>query len=291
MPSIIEAKDKELTYKFYRLDINKNLAEILELINKFKPCIIYNFAAQGMVEPSWDNPYEWYETNFLSPSKLVNNLLQSDYLEKFVQISTPEVYGNTGGDKLRENNIYNPSTPYALSKASLDKHLELMQKEKGFPVIFTRSANIYGVGQQLYRIIPKTILCAKAGRVLTLNGGGKSIRSFINIKDVIDATILLGRKAAPGTYWHITTEDQVTIKELIINICKILDVHYESIVKIGKERTGNDKNYFLCGRNLSEEFHWTRRIELQEGIANTIYWIEKNYERFKNMPWVYEHKK
>ena len=278
-------------HAFHQLDINTDLCDIIDFINRFKHNIIYNFAAQGMVEPSWTTPSEWYETNFVSSVKLVQYLLQADYLEKFVQISTPEVYGDTGVDLLNENTIYNPSTPYAHSKACFDKHLELVHGQFGFPVVFTRSVNVYGECQQLYRIIPKTILSAKANKKLTLSGGGKSIRSFIHINDVIQATVLIARKANPGTIWHITNEKYTSISDLVKIICHKLGMSYEDLVLLGSERIGNDRSYCLSGKSLRDKLGWSSSIDLHEGIDYVINWIDEYHDVFMNMSWSYEHKK
>ena len=151
-------KNKNIkNFKFYRADINKNFNLIKKLLNKYKPSIIINFSSQGMVNESWKSPLDWYLTNFLSTVKIVNFLLKKKYLKKFINFTTPEVYGNNQ-KKLSEEAKFNPSTPYALSRASADTHMKLMNKYKKFPIIFTRAANVYGPYQQLYRIVPKTII-------------------------------------------------------------------------------------------------------------------------------------
>ena len=97
-------------------------------------------------------------------------------------------YGSCSG-LVDENHPFSPSTPYATSRAACDMHLLNFFKNYNFPVVFTRAANVYGPGQQLYRIIPRTILFIKLGKKLQLHGGGKSLRSFIHIRDVAEATL------------------------------------------------------------------------------------------------------
>ena len=151
-------KNKNIkNFKFYKADINKNLNLIIKLLDKYKPSIIVNYSSQGMVNESWNSPVDWYMTNFLSTVKIVNYLINKKYLKKFINFTTPEVYGDNK-KKLNEETFFNPSTPYALSRASADTHMKLMNKHKKFPVIFTRAANVYGPHQQLYRIIPKAIM-------------------------------------------------------------------------------------------------------------------------------------
>ena len=169
----------------------KNSQEIIRKIKAFKPTYIVNFVAQGMVAESWRQPEDWYQTNLVSQVKLHDYLRKFDFIENFLNFSTPEVYGNTAIN-VKENHCYFPSTPYAASKLAGDLHLFTLYKRYKFPVVFTRSANVYGIHQQLYRIIPRTIIYLKKRKKIQLHGGGKTERSFIHIKDVVNATLSIG---------------------------------------------------------------------------------------------------
>ena len=98
-------------------------------------------------------------------------LREKTYLQKYVHVSTPEVYGSTDGGWIKEHNHFAPSTPYAVSRAACDLHLQSFYEAYGFPVVFTRAANVYGPGQQLYRIIPRTLLSTRTGKPMKLHGG------------------------------------------------------------------------------------------------------------------------
>ena len=160
-------------FTFRRLDLNRNVNQIDAVLHEFRPDYVVNFAAQGMVAQSWQNPEHWYRTNTIAMVRLHERLRKYAGLKKFVHASTPEVYGNTAG-VIREDAPFNPSTPYAISKAACDMNLLALQKAYGFPVAMTRAANVCGPGQALYRIIPKTILCILTGRKLRLEGGGQA---------------------------------------------------------------------------------------------------------------------
>ena len=114
--------------------------------------------------------------------------------------STPEVYGSTGRNWINEGLVYKPSTPYATSRAACDMHLMNYYEAYNFPVVFTRAANVYGEGQQLYRIIPRTILSCLCNKKMELHGGGESERSFIHINDVVNATMQIAEEAQPEQY-------------------------------------------------------------------------------------------
>lgn len=280
---------KNTEYKFYPLDLNNQLPDILELVDIFKPDYIYNFAAQGMVEESWKNPEHWYRTNFISGVKLHNALLKRKFLKKFIQVSTPEVYGNSSGN-LMEDTCCNPSTPYAVSKAACDLSLLAYYKKNGFPVIITRSANVYGPGQQLFRVIPKTILNIREHRKLPLHGGGRVRRSFIHIEDVVRATYELSECGKPGEIYHISSRAITSIRELVECICNKLDVEFESYVEQSDERGMQDDEYLLDSSKLRNLTGWEDTIDLDTGLDQVIKWVDRNYKILAKMPREYIHK-
>src|SRR3990167_6156031 len=160
-------------YQFYQMDLNYHLDLLMDLIIENKPNYIVNFAAQSMVAESWLYPEDWMMTNVVSTVKFHEQLRKCQFLQKYIHISTPEVYGSCEG-LVSTTTHYNPSTPYAVSRAASDMWLTALYKNYNFPVLLTRAANVYGPGQQLYRIIPKTILTIKMGAKLPLHGGGRS---------------------------------------------------------------------------------------------------------------------
>ena len=114
---------KDIRFKFYQLDINKDLKKLIELINFSKPEYIVNFASQGMVAESWLNPTHWYQTNIVSQVALHDELRKRKFIKKYVHVTTPEVYGSTDSGWIKENFNFSPSTPYAVSRAACDLHL------------------------------------------------------------------------------------------------------------------------------------------------------------------------
>ena len=277
-------------FEFQSIDINKNLDKLNDLIDDKEPEYIINFASQGMVAESWKEPTHWYQTNLLSQVAFHDKLRKKDFLKKYVHISTPEVYGSTDG-WIKENHNFNPTTPYSVSRASCDQHLISFFKAYKFPVVFTRAANVYGPGQQLYRIIPRTILSIRSGKPLLLHGGGYSKRSFIHINDVVKATLELTLNADIGTCWHISSKEAISIRSLVQKICDITNFPFKNIVKEVGERLGKDQNYLLDSNNIRREHNWTDTINLDEGIKETIDWVDKNFDELKNIPWEYIHKK
>ena len=172
-------KDNYLNcFTFHKIDINNDFKKIIELINEYKPEYVVNFAAQGMVAESWLNPTHWYKTNILSQVRFHDELRKLESLKKYIHVTTPEVYGSTNNAWISEDHRFDPTTPYAVSRAACDMHLKSFFKAYGFPVVFTRAANVYGPGQQLYRIIPRTLLSAKTGKKLELHNGRSFNKKF-----------------------------------------------------------------------------------------------------------------
>ena len=277
-------------FNFFKADLNKDrdLKKIYRIIKKKKIKYVINFAAQGMVAESWISPEDWYRTNILSNSKLINQLSKLN-LKKYLNFSTPEVYGNTP-KKIRENFNFNPSTPYAISRSGQDMSLMAYHKYNKFPVVFTRTANIFGPGQQLYRIVPKAIMCAKKNIQLQLHGGGSSIRSFIFIEDVNRALYeILFDNNNMGQTFHISTNKFISIKQLVLKIFDNVNSQ-KKLIKIVNERKGKDHGYLLNSNKLRATYSWKEKYNLDEGINETIKWIENNYKYLKKENLEYSHK-
>ncbi|AYA63676.1 NAD-dependent epimerase/dehydratase family protein [Alteromonas sp. RKMC-009] len=276
-------------YQFHQLDLNHDLPRIMQLIDDRKPAHIYNFAAQSMVGQSWEFPEHWFMTNVVSTVKLHNFLRHKDFLDKYIHISTPEVYGSCSGF-IDESHGFNPSTPYAVSRAAADMSLKTFFDVHQFPVVTTRAANVYGEGQPLYRIIPKTIMSVMKGETLPLHGGGHSERSFIHIDDVSDATLGIGERGTIGDTYHISTNDTVSIRNLVATICERLGTTLEQVCQITEDRPGKDAAYLLNTDKLRRELGWQDTISLEDGISRTIDWAKQYFDVLKTLPTEYQHK-
>ena len=277
-------------FKFLKLDLNKNFNKICSLINSKKPDYIINFAAQGMVNESWNNPRDWYQTNFISQIKLIEFLKNKNFLKKYIHFTTPEVYGNLNNWKKESFDFY-PSTPYALSRAASDMHLKNLFDLCKFPVIFTRAANVYGEGQQLYRIITKSMLSFRSGTKIKLHGGGTSIRSFIHIDDVSNALFKIIKQGKIGETYHISSENMISIKNLVTRISKIMEVDPKNLVESSGDRRGKDHSYKLDSTKVRAKLKWKDKISLENGLKRTLLWIDENYKVLSKQPKVYIHKK
>lgn len=280
---------RESSFNFHQLDINNDFDELIDVIAQMKPEIVVDFAGQGMVAPSWDWPEQWYQTNIVAKVKLHNYLKSMTCLEKYVRVSTPEVFGDCA-ELISEDAVYNPSTPYAVSHAAIDMSLKAFKKQYGFPVIFTRFANFYGPSQQLYRIIPKTIICALTGEPLFLHGGGESMRAFIHGYDVSTGIWKSIEKGDLGESYHFSTTEFIKIYDLVKLVADTLDVDLAKFVKISKELPGKDKAYFMDASKAQDQLDWKPTFNLKEGIDSTILWVKKNLDTIMSLPNEYVHR-
>ena len=163
-------------------------------------------------------------------------------------------------------------------------------KAYNFPVVFTRAANVYGEHQQLYRIIPRTILFFLTGKKLQLHGGGTSVRSFIHIDDVCEGTHRAAEQGNTGEVFHFATSENISIRSLVEMISERLGVQFEDHVEVAGERLGKDAAYLLDCTLAKERLQWEPRISLGEGLDRTTGWVKDNLESLLLQPQDYIHK-
>jgi len=276
-------------FSFHQLDLNHDITEICTHLGDFRPDYIVNFAAQGMVAQSWENPGDWFQTNTVATIKLHDELRKFDWLKRYVHISTPEVYGNCEG-LVREDFPFNPSTPYAVSRAAADWSLQSFIKAYNFPVVFTRAANVFGEHQQLYRIIPRTLLYFLSDKQIQLHGGGTSVRSFIHIDDVCIGTQRAAELGNIGEVFHFATEQNISIRSLVELIARRLQISFDDHVEVVGERLGKDAAYLLDCSLAKKRLNWKAELSLEEGLDRTSQWVSDNLDELLNQPHDYVHK-
>ena len=277
-------------FEFHQMDLNSDLHLICDLLNDCRPECVVNFAAQGMVGESWLTPEDWYQTNVVAQVKLHDQLRRMAFLERYVHVSTPEVYGSTQS-WTQEHLHFAPSSPYAVSRAACDLHLMSFFNAYGFPVIFTRAANVYGPGQPLYRIIPRAVIAALTKETMDLHGGGHSERCFIHIDDVAAATERITLKGTPGETYHISTRDPVSIRRLVEMIADRYGLTLEQLATETQDRLGKDDSYLLDSTKLQTELNWSPKISLESGLQSVMDWASQHLSFLSNEPRSYQHRK
>jgi dTDP-glucose 4,6-dehydratase len=281
-------KHKSAPFKFYQMDLNKDNDEIIDLMDSFKPKYIVNFAAQSEVAPSWEHPEHWFQTNVVALSKLTNALRKRDYFKRYVHISSPEVYGTCVGS-ISEESPVNPTTPYAASKASADLMLFTLVKNFQFPLIMIRSTNVYGAHQQLWKIIPRSVINIKRGKKIELHGGGKAVKSYIHIRDISRGELDAMLKGTPGNIYHLSPDGGVSVRRVVQMICDKLGTKFEDCSIDVQERLGQDAAYVIDSAKARKEFGWKPEITIQQGIANVIDWVQGDWDGIQKEALEYAH--
>jgi dTDP-glucose 4,6-dehydratase len=275
-------------FSFRQLDLNRHQGEIITLLDSFRPEYIVNFAAQSEVAPSWLYPEHWFQTNAVAMAELVNRLKDRDYLTRFIQISSPEIYGSCSG-VVTENAPYNPSTPYAASRAATDMCLMAYLRQFNFPVVLVRPTNFYGAHQQLFKIIPRAVIRIRNSQKIELHGGGAAVKSYIHIRDVSCGELAAMLHGKPGDIFHLSPDEGISIRELVSLICREMGVEFADAVELAPERQGQDAAYVIDSSRARHILGWQPVISLEHGIREVIAWIDANWETVSRLDHDYIH--
>jgi dTDP-glucose 4,6-dehydratase len=276
-------------YEYHALDMNHDASAILDLLDTTKPAWIVNFAAQSEVAPSWDHPEHWFETNTVALAKLVNHLRRRDYLQRYLHISSPEVYGTCVG-RVTEESPMNPSTPYAASKAAADMLLTTYRKQFHFPLLTVRATNVYGARQQLFKIIPRSAIYVSLGKTIELHGGGHAVKSYIHIRDVSRGELAILERGQLGEMYHLSPDHGVAVRDVVASVCRALNRPFEACTKIVDERPGQDAAYVIDSTRARTELDWKPNVSLDKGIGEVVDWVRTNLDEIRTMSLNYEHR-
>ena len=274
-------------YKFIKLDIkNKELKNILF---KYKPHGIFNLAAETHVDRSIDNPDSFIQSNIVG----VYNLLESfknfskKHKSKLIHISTDEVYGDILTGRSHEKYPYEPSSPYAASKAASDHLVGSYVRTYGLPAIVTNCSNNYGPKQHPEKLIPKLIYNILNNKPLPIYGKGTNSREWIYVKDHCDALIKVFLKGKIGEFYNIGSNKnknnlQVT-RELLKNSKKLINLGNKVKINFVKDRPGHDIRYALNSNKIKNKLGWQPKTNFSEGIKLTLDWYFKNKSYYKSL--------
>ncbi|MCE9604333.1 MAG: GDP-mannose 4,6-dehydratase [Planctomycetia bacterium] len=275
-------------FRFFALDMNRDMPELLTLLDRERPRYIVNFAAQSEVAPSWERPEHWFQTNTVALAELVNHLRRQTYLDKYVHISSPEVYGTCRGN-VTEQAPLNPSTPYAASKAAADMLLAVYRKQYGFPVTTVRATNVYGARQQLFKIVLRSIISMKLDKKISLHGGGRAVKSYIHVRDVSRGELAIMQHGELGEIYHLSPDEGIAVCDLVRELVFLLDKNFAEVTQAVDERPGQDAAYVIDSSLARSRFAWRPRIELRQGLEEAITWVDRYWNEIQTAPLDYEH--
>ena len=276
-------------FAFYQMDVNHDMSRLIALMDDLHPAYVVNFAAQSEVAPSWAHPEQWFQTNAVAVAALGNYLKDQKWLERYVHISSPEVYGTCEG-VVKEDAPLNPSTPYAASKAAGDLMLSTLVKNFHFPLATIRATNVYGAHQQLFKIIPRSAIYVKMGRTIELHGGGLAVKSYIHIRDVSHGELAAMERGVPGRIYHLSPDGGIAVREVVRAVCEQLGRQFENATMIVGERLGQDAAYVIDSSCARAELGWSPQISLEAGLSEVVAWIDQYWQEIKSQPLEYQHK-
>jgi dTDP-glucose 4,6-dehydratase len=280
-------------YFFVKTDIgNKN--KIISILNKFKPKIVFNLAAETHVDRSIDSPLPFINNNFLSVFKLLEAIKfhnkKNSIKTKLLHVSTDEVYGDIINKSKRsdENHPYRPSSPYAASKASSDLLIKSYIRTYKFPAIISNCSNNYGPRQFPEKIIPKLIFNIINNKPLPIYGNGLNSREWIHVEDHCRALEILSLKGKVGNTYNIGSGEDfsnIEITNLLIKIMKkkMLKNDQDIKIKFVKDRPGHDFRYALNSKKMYKEFKWLAKIKINNGLSKTVDWYLDNLKYFETI--------
>ena len=276
-------------YKFYKGDINnKNL--IKNILNKYNPSIIYNLAAETHVDRSIDGPKNFINSNILGVFNILESIKNHKNKIKLIQISTDEVYGDIKKNyKSKENDAYNPSSPYAASKASGDLLIKSYIRTYKLNAIITNCCNNYGPNQYPEKLIPTIIYNLIKNKSIPIYGNGKNIREWIYVKDHCNALIKISKYGKSGENYNIGSDvvfNNIEITKKIISIFNNLNNNIipRNIIFFTKDRPGHDLRYCLDSSKIKRLKKWECTSDFESKIKETIIWYTNKFETnyFKN---------
>ena len=273
---------------FHSIDLVQDFDRIVTLLEAEKPEQIINVAALSEVALSIQRPIEYYATNTLAVVQLGDFLRRCEWLDRYVHISSAEIYGSCPR-AVTEDQPFRPSTPYATSKAAADLHLDTVIKTNGFPITTVRSTNVYGRHQQLFKIIPRTVIYLKLGQPIELHGGGRAIKSFVHIRDVVRGALQAIERRVDGTF-HFSEPSNDTIAEVVRMVCDLAGHDFDQHVVMVGERQAQDQRYWLDCSKAQRLLGWAPEVDFRDGILEVIEWIARDWEQIQHLPMTYQHK-
>ncbi len=281
-PENLQDIEKDSRYTFVKGDI----AEVSDLERVFELPIkmIINFAAESHVDRSIIDPDTFIRTNINGTFQLLE-MAKKKGVERFVQISTDEVYGSLGKEgKFREDTPLSPNSPYSASKTSADVLAMSYYKTYGMPILITRCSNNYGPYQFPEKLIPLMITNALHDIELPVYGDGLNIRDWIHVQDHCEAIDVVLHKGVPGNVYNIGGENERTNIEIVKTILKALGKP-ETLIKYVTDRPGHDRRYAIDSTKLKTELGFSPKTEFTVGMEGTVKWYRDNrtwWERIKS---------
>ena len=268
-------------YTFIKGDIvNDELVRYI--FQKYQITNVINFAAESHVDRSILGSEVFFRTNVLGTNVLLETAKYFG-VEKFIQISTDEVYGSLGPEgQFEETTPLQPNSPYAASKAAADMMALAFHHTYGVPVVITRCSNNYGQLQFPEKLIPLMIINALNNKKLPVYGDGLNVRDWIYVIDHNKAVELVMDKGELGHVYNIGANTEKKNIDIVKLILKQLGKN-EELIEYVKDRPGHDRRYAINSKKIKDTLHWQAEYSFEDAIKNTINWYLENERWWKEI--------
>ena len=236
---------------------------------------VINFAAESFVDRSINDANPFLVSNIRGAFTILDIITKQK--KRMIQISTDEVFGSLSDGTATEISKFNPSSPYAATKAAAELLVKSYSVTYDSDVIITRCTNNYGPRQFAEKLIPKTIILASQNRKIPIYGKGMNVRDWIYVDDHCDAVLLALLNGKTGESYNISANNEIDNITIVKKILKIMNKP-EDLIEFVEDRPGHDLRYSLDSSKISEKLEWKVKMSFEEGLKNTVQWYLDNPE-------------
>ena len=248
---------------------NRKLMEDL-----IKNCdVVVNFAAESFVDRSINDANPFLVSNIRGAYTILDIITKQK--KRMIQISTDEVFGSLSNETATEESKFNPSSPYAATKAAAELLINSYFTTFNSDVIITRCTNNYGPRQFAEKLVPKTIILAYHNKKIPIYGNGKNIRDWIYVDDHCDAVLSALHHGKSGESYNISANNEIDNLAIVRKILEIMNKP-ESLIEFVEDRPGHDLRYSLDSTKISDQLGWKVKSSFEEGLEKTIQWYLDN---------------
>jgi len=261
---------------------------VTRLLTEHRPVAIVNFAAESHVDRSILGPQAFIQTNVVGTHTLLACALKywkgldaaAQQGFRFLHVSTDEVYGSLGPSDpaFREDNPYQPNSPYAASKAAADHLVRAYHHTYGLPTLTTNCSNNYGPYQHPEKLIPLMIQNALHGKPLPVYGDGQQVRDWLYVEDHCTAIRVVLDQGRPGETYNIGGNAEKPNLEIVHTLCRLIDARFPDrapharFIQHVTDRPGHDRRYAIDAGKIRRELGWQPAVTFAQGIEKTVAW-------------------
>ncbi len=274
--NLSKIKDHQ-NYEFVKGDITDHKL-MKKLIDECDTVI--NFAAESFVDRSINDASPFLVSNILGTHNILDIITKQK--KKMIQISTDEVFGSLKNGSAKEESIFNPTNPYAATKASAELLVNSYFSTYNSNVIITRCTNNYGPRQFPEKLIPKTILLADQNKKIPIYGNGTNIRDWIFVEDHCNAIFNILTDGKSGESYNISASNEINNITIVKKILSLMNKS-EDLIEFVEDRPGHDFRYSMDSQKIKNEMNWNTKVNFEEGIKKTVEWYLSNREWWKNI--------